>query len=357
MVMIVNNSSRLSMNRNRVTIRTMMYPEIHPSSQEISDEVFQANHSAQHKEYPENSSNEIVVLNYNQEKEGPPQDSDIHQLIREECCIEVCAEQNQKIEDTILELVKICRQKELLCMHDNVDDLIESSLNSKLLSINSQRLEKEKQEVKNVVKQPAERRPRIIESLQDFRAIHKNSISLNNTRTHSINQKPEYSPSENEVTLEDEKIMKSNFDFEEEICLIENLVYDNSSSRPPKEHNAEEERIKREHAEYISRMEMLFTINPRPRPMVNANTIVESFPSSLIPIQDNDSQREEIDIVTNTDELLPPGIENDDDSEGEINVVEELHVFNSISILITRQFHDLIRNHQMMSLILSQIRE
>nr|GEX09257.1 reverse transcriptase domain-containing protein [Tanacetum cinerariifolium] len=95
-------------------------------------------------------------------------------------------------------------------------------------------------------------------------------------------------------------------------------------------HIAEEERIRREHAEYISRMEMLFTINLRPRPTVNANTIVESFPSSLIPIQDNDSQREEIDIVTNTDELLPPGLENDD-SDGEIDVVEELHVDNSIS--------------------------
>nr|GEZ70991.1 hypothetical protein [Tanacetum cinerariifolium] len=94
---------------------------------------------------------------------------------------------------------------------------------------------------------------------------------------------------------------------------------------------AEEERIRKEHAEYISRMEMLFTINPRPRPTVNANMIVESFPSSLIPVQDNDSQREEIDIVTNTDELLPPGFENDDDSEREIDVVEELRVDNSIS--------------------------
>nr|GEX77394.1 reverse transcriptase domain-containing protein [Tanacetum cinerariifolium] len=37
----------------------------------------------------------------------------------------------------------------------------------------------------------------------------------------------------------------------------------------------------------------------------------------------------EIDIVTNTDELLPPGFKNDD-SEGEIDVVEELHVDNSI---------------------------
>nr|GEZ70404.1 hypothetical protein [Tanacetum cinerariifolium] len=76
---------------------------------------------------------------------------------------------------------------------------------------------------------------------------------------------------------------------------------------------------------------MLFTINPRPRPTVNANTIVESIPSSLIPVQDNDFQREEIDIVTSTDELLPPGVENDDDSEGEIDAVEELHVDNSIS--------------------------
>nr|GEU56819.1 reverse transcriptase domain-containing protein [Tanacetum cinerariifolium] len=96
-------------------------------------------------------------------------------------------------------------------------------------------------------------------------------------------------------------------------------------------HIAEEQRIRREHAEYISRMEMLFTINPRPRLMVNTNTIVESFPSPLIPIKDNESQREEIDIVTNTNDVLPPGFENDDDSEGEIDVVEELHVDNSIS--------------------------
>nr|GEU35651.1 reverse transcriptase domain-containing protein [Tanacetum cinerariifolium] len=95
-------------------------------------------------------------------------------------------------------------------------------------------------------------------------------------------------------------------------------------------HIDEEERIRREHAEYISRMEMLFTINPCPRPTVNANTTVESLPLSFIPVQDNDSQREEIDIVTNTDELLPPGFENDD-SEREIDVIDDLHVDNSIS--------------------------
>nr|GFB27114.1 hypothetical protein [Tanacetum cinerariifolium] len=46
---------------------------------------------------------------------------------------------------------------------------------------------------------------------------------------------------------------------------------------------------------------------------------------------DNDSQREEIDIVTSTDELLPPSVENDDDSDGETDAVDDLRVDNSIS--------------------------
>nr|GEZ92374.1 reverse transcriptase domain-containing protein [Tanacetum cinerariifolium] len=96
-------------------------------------------------------------------------------------------------------------------------------------------------------------------------------------------------------------------------------------------HIAEEERIMMEHADYISRIEMLFTINLHPRPTVNANTNVESIPSSLIPIEDNDSQREEIDIVTSTNELLPLGFENNDDTDGEIDAVNDLRVDNSIS--------------------------
>nr|GEU51362.1 hypothetical protein [Tanacetum cinerariifolium] len=175
-------------------IQTPQYPDIHPPSQEMNEEHAQPenpnelflklledlkelaeydnspsrdrpiffddneDHSVQNKEYLENSSNEIATSNSNQEKEGPPQDSNIRQLIREECCIEVCEEQKQKMENTMLELVEICHQKELYCMHDNVEDLIESALNSKLLSINlnSQRLDKKKQEVKNDVEQPAE---------------------------------------------------------------------------------------------------------------------------------------------------------------------------------------------------------
>nr|GFA63073.1 hypothetical protein [Tanacetum cinerariifolium] len=94
-------------------------------------------------------------------------------------------------------------------------------------------------------------------------------------------------------------------------------------------HIVEEERIRREHAEYINQMEMLFTINPRPHPTLNANTNFESFSSFPIPVQDNDSQREEIDIITSTDDLLPPGVENDD-SDGEVDAVDDLRVDNSI---------------------------
>nr|GFD11316.1 hypothetical protein [Tanacetum cinerariifolium] len=81
----------------------------------------------------------------------------------------------QSMEDTMLELVKICQEKEFLCIHDDVNDLIESALNSKLLLINSnsQRLDKKEQEVKNDVEQPVERGNRSIQSLQNFRVVHK----------------------------------------------------------------------------------------------------------------------------------------------------------------------------------------
>nr|GFA32765.1 hypothetical protein [Tanacetum cinerariifolium] len=138
-------------------------------------------HSVQDKESPENSSEEIVVSNLDQEKEPeattdtelpstediqplpvqePPRNSDIQQLI-EECFVEVPEEQKQNMEKTMLDLVKICHHKQFLCIHDDVDDLIESALYSKILSINlinSQRLDKKEQEVKIVEEQPAEHR-------------------------------------------------------------------------------------------------------------------------------------------------------------------------------------------------------
>nr|GFA65900.1 hypothetical protein [Tanacetum cinerariifolium] len=94
-------------------------------------------------------------------------------------------------------------------------------------------------------------------------------------------------------------------------------------------HIIEEERIRREHADYINRMEMLFTINSHPHPSTYANTNVESFSSFPIPVQESDPQQEEIDVFTVTDDVLPPSVENDD-SDREIDVVDDLRVDNSI---------------------------
>nr|GEV75530.1 reverse transcriptase domain-containing protein [Tanacetum cinerariifolium] len=94
-------------------------------------------------------------------------------------------------------------------------------------------------------------------------------------------------------------------------------------------HIIEEERIKREHAYYINRMEMLFIINPHPHPSTYANTNVESFSSLPISIQDSDPHQEEIDVITSTNNVLPPSVENED-SDREVDVVVDLRVDNFI---------------------------
>nr|GFA28558.1 reverse transcriptase domain-containing protein [Tanacetum cinerariifolium] len=94
-------------------------------------------------------------------------------------------------------------------------------------------------------------------------------------------------------------------------------------------HIPEEERIRREHVDYINRMEMMFTINPHPHPSTYANTNVESFSSLPIPIQESDPHQEEIDVVTITDDVLPPSVDNDD-LDGEFDAVDVLRVDNFI---------------------------
>nr|GFB20043.1 hypothetical protein [Tanacetum cinerariifolium] len=94
-------------------------------------------------------------------------------------------------------------------------------------------------------------------------------------------------------------------------------------------HILEEERIRREHADYINRMEMLFTINPQPHPSTYVNTNIESLSSFPIPIQDSDHHhQEEIDVAI-TNVVLPPRVENDDSDE-EVDVVGDLRVGNFI---------------------------
>ncbi|GJR76999.1 hypothetical protein Tco_0089364 [Tanacetum coccineum] len=90
-------------------------------------------------------------------------------------------------------------------------------------------------------------------------------------------------------------IEKADFYLKEEICLVKNLLYDNSSPRPPEELNLE-----------------------------TADTILESLSPSPILVADSDSLMEEIDLFLTSNDSMPPGIEEDDyDSKGDIHFLEE----------------------------------
>ncbi|GKE95713.1 hypothetical protein Tco_1580568, partial [Tanacetum coccineum] len=76
-----------------------------------------------------------------------------------------------------------------------------------------------------------------------------------------------------------------------------------------------------EFEDYLSLMTVLYEISTsRSHENVHANpsSIIESLPVSFIPVEDSDPVQEEIDIFLVLDDLIPPGVENDD-SEDEDN--------------------------------------
>ncbi|GJZ66886.1 hypothetical protein Tco_0630126, partial [Tanacetum coccineum] len=136
------------------------------------------------------------------------------------CGTKVCEEQKQNIEDTMLDLLEICRQKELYCMHNNVEDLIESALNSKLLliNLNSQRLNTEEQEVKNIAEPAAKHQTRITSCLQNFKVSSKES-------TIPLNKTPQISPVNSVLPSRDDCLEEVNdVDQEKEEFDLENFL-------------------------------------------------------------------------------------------------------------------------------------
>nr|GEU46314.1 hypothetical protein [Tanacetum cinerariifolium] len=105
-------------------------------------------------------------------------------------------------------------------------------------------------------------------------------------------------------------IDETDCDPEEEIRLIEKLLYDNSSPRPPEEFNSE-----------------------------NSDAIIDSFSPSPILVEDSDSLIEEIDLSFTLDYPMPPGIKEDDyDFERDILILEKLLSNNFLSLLENESF-------------------
>nr|GEY39280.1 hypothetical protein [Tanacetum cinerariifolium] len=113
---------------------------------------------------------------------------------------------------------------------------------------------------------------------------------------------------------------------EEEIRLTKRLLYDNSSPHPPEE--------------------IVYD---------NSDADIKSFSPSPIPIKVSDLRMEEIDLTFNPDDLMPPGIEEDDDDfEGIfqslmncLTIIPFHSLTMSHTILIFFHPLDLLQNHQM----------
>nr|GEX39267.1 hypothetical protein [Tanacetum cinerariifolium] len=106
-------------------------------------------------------------------------------------------------------------------------------------------------------------------------------------------------------------IDEADYDFEEDIRLIEKLLYDNSSPRPPKE--------------FVS---------------ANSDAAIESFSSSPILVKDSDPLMEEIDLFCTLDYSMPPGIEDKDyDFERDILILKDLPRHNTLSFAKKKSFH------------------
>ncbi|GKE96577.1 hypothetical protein Tco_1581432, partial [Tanacetum coccineum] len=88
-------------------------------------------------------------------------------------------------------------------------------------------------------------------------------------------------------------------------------------------------RIVREHEDYLNRMTLLCEISTsRSQENVHAN------PSSIIeslPIEDSEPVQEEIDIFLVPDDLVPPGVENDDSEDEDIELPNNDHQDNPSS--------------------------
>ncbi|GJZ56155.1 reverse transcriptase domain-containing protein [Tanacetum coccineum] len=133
-------------------------------------------------------------------------------------------------------------------------------------------------------------------------------------------------------------------------------------------------RIVHEHEDYLSRMTLLceiLTSRSQENVYANPSSIIESLPVSPIPVEDSEPVQEEIDIFLVPDDLIPPGVENDD-SEDEDNELPNLdHQDDSSSprpppkppdvkkclepeagILITKVFKGVSKPHDFMADIL-----
>nr|GFB38225.1 hypothetical protein [Tanacetum cinerariifolium] len=327
-------------------IQTPQYPEIHLPSQETSNEVFQANHSIQNEEYFENPSDEIAVSSSNPEE--PPQDSDIlvhkrsvsfntpqisliHAVARilstkepkhllsmgyEHFSITPKTESNEVTESNAENLLPIPSKYEVTSEDEIECDMPANDDCSPIFTTFSNPLfNNDDLDFSDDESLPDEDVPAVDFKVYSNPLFNEDEINSDKLDPYYFNVESDFVKSllnrdtfidysskfdfSGELAHVNPEILKSNFDFEGEIRLIENFLYDNSFPRPPEELNAE-----------------------------IADTIIDDENDDDL---SNDSPLEEVDLFLASDNSIPPGIENiADDPEGDIRFLEELLIDDSI---------------------------
>nr|GEZ71958.1 hypothetical protein [Tanacetum cinerariifolium] len=382
MVMIVNNDFCLFTNRNEVTIRTMMYPDVNPPSPEISnEEIFQAK-----GDLMKSIQTFLERFNCIPFEEKP-------QILFQTWEIFFAIQCSQP-EDSNELFQKLLKDLKELAEYD------QSTSTDRPIFLNDNEdhhVQNREQEVKIVEEQPAECRNRIEKSLQNFRVIHKSSISLNTSQISSIHEvapilstkEPKKSlsmgyehlsitpemksaevtesnaknllpiPSECEVTSKDKRECDelvcdnhsdtfSDFKIDDDISVydddFEDIEYVEASLLDPEivsieeendnfspefetfcDHSKETRSGKTTHANYSlpEYDSFCFEIEPDKERLIN---LVKNDNSD----SSNNPLLEEADLFLFYDSI-PPGIENvADDPEGDIRFLEELLINDSI---------------------------
>nr|GFA17267.1 reverse transcriptase domain-containing protein [Tanacetum cinerariifolium] len=125
-------------------------------------------------------------------------------------------------------------------------------------------------------------------------------------------------------------VKNSEFNMEEDILFLERLLSEEPCPNLPMIPNQTKSSIEEPEHSFSMGYEHFSTT-------LVTNEVAEFSTKNLVSIprelrvEDSNSQMEEIDIITSTDDVLPPGVENDDDSDEEVDAIEDLRVDNSIS--------------------------
>nr|GFA20411.1 hypothetical protein [Tanacetum cinerariifolium] len=372
-------------------------------------------HSVQDKESLENPFNEIAVSKPDNESDlepeattdaelsstkdihplavqEPPHDSNIYQLIREECFEEVPEEQKQNMEKTMLELIEICRHKQILSpilSTKEPEHLLSMGYEHLIITLETESDEVTESNAENLLPIPSKCEVTLEDKRECDLPISENSPVCDNHSDIFLDSKIDDDISVYEDDFKDTEYIEAslsdpeiaNIVLREKLlsitCLISNIESLNDNPTPDRvlnsfasdnslldsflpefetfrDHSEETRSGNTTHANYsLAKYDLFcFKIKPGQERLINLmkndnsdssnDPLFEevdlflfdnSIPTSIENFDDDPEGDIQIDLFLAFDNSIPPGIENFGYySEGDIRFLEELLIDDSIPL-------------------------